>query len=145
HSIIIDPPTADVTAHVLACLSTLRREKDHKVIHRSIRYLKHCQESDGAYYGAWGTNYIFGTSSVLVGLALAGIDLNQTWICKSIQWLISKQNSDGGWGETCETYHQPELRGTNNDVSIPEMTAWAIIALLSVGKIYSDTVKRGIN
>jgi squalene-hopene/tetraprenyl-beta-curcumene cyclase len=52
------------------------------------------------------------------------------------------QNADGGWGENAGSYDDPAMRGVGD--STPSQTAWAILGLLAVGDIRSDSVARGI-
>ncbi|MBX6419716.1 MAG: squalene--hopene cyclase [Nevskia sp.] len=144
HGAMLDPPTEDVTGRVLACLGVLRREQDRPVIRRAVDYLKKCQRPDGSFWGRWGTNYIYGTWSVLAGLALAGEDLQQPWIQKAIAWLKSKQHADGGWGETNDSYLDPQLAGTNGGVSTPQSTAWALLGLFAAGQAHSEAARRGV-
>jgi len=44
---------------------------------------------------------------ILPGLARIGYNLNESWIEKSIDWLKSRQNADGGFGETVLSYNKP--------------------------------------
>ena len=65
------------------------------------------------------------------------------WIEKSVNWLESVQNSDGGWGESCESYADKGKVGQGE--STASQTAWAIMALLQAGASDSLSVIRGIN
>ncbi len=145
HGAMLDPPTEDVTGRVLACLGVLKREKDRAAIARAIDYIKSTQQADGSWWGRWGTNYIYGTWSVLAGLALVGEDLRQPYIRRAIDWLLSLQHEDGGWGETNDSFHDPKLSGTNNGVSTPQSTAWALLGLMAVSEAGSPAVKRGVD
>ncbi|WP_430390020.1 squalene--hopene cyclase [Dyella sp. 20L07] len=144
HGAMLDPPTEDVTGRVLACLGVLKRPQDRDVIARSIAYLRQAQQSDGSFWGRWGTNFIYGTWSVLAGLALVGEDMSQPWIRQSVDWLIAKQHADGGWGETNDSYFDASLRGSNAGVSTAHSTAWALLGLLAAGQHASDAVRRGV-
>jgi squalene-hopene/tetraprenyl-beta-curcumene cyclase len=148
----LDPTCSDVTAHVIEMLSLLRRmgwnstrapvqrssllagqitEADSLAdpLRRSIEYLKRTQETDGAWYGRWGVNYLYGTGLTLAALAAAGERMDQTYVRNAVSWLLSVQNADGGWGETCETYVNPSLRGCG--VSTASQTAWVLIGLVA--------------
>ncbi|MGH8159933.1 MAG: squalene--hopene cyclase [Rhodanobacter sp.] len=144
HGAMLDPPTEDVSGRVLACLGVLKRPQDQHVIERCVAYLRQAQQPDGSFWGRWGTNYIYGTWSVLAGLALAGEDMGRPWIRKSVDWLLAKQHADGGWGETNDSYFDASLRGTNAGVSTAHSTAWALLGLLAAGEYASDAVRRGI-
>jgi squalene-hopene/tetraprenyl-beta-curcumene cyclase len=144
HGALLDPPTEDVTGRVVAALGVLARPQDKESLRRGIDYLRATQLEDGSWWGRWGSNYIYGTWSVLSGLALAGEDPRQPYIRKAIEWLRSRQNADGGWGETNDSYIDAALRGTNRHISTPQSTAWALLAQLALGEARSDSVKRGI-
>jgi len=88
-------------------------------------------------------NYIYGTWSVLRGLAAIGENLDQEYVHRAVRWLEKHQNPDGGWGETCESYDRPELAGIGP--SIPSQTAWALLALLAAGRAHTEAVERGVH
>ena len=144
HGAMLDPPTEDVSGRVLACLGVLQRPQDGPAMQRCIAYLRHAQQPDGSYWGRWGTNYIYGTWSVLAGLALAGEDMRQPWIRTSVQWLLGKQHADGGWGETNDTYFDATLSGSNQGISTAHSTAWALLGLLAAGEHASEAARRGV-
>ncbi len=100
HNAILDPSCCDVTARVLEILGNLGYRPRHPAIRHATRFLKEKQEPDGAWYGRWGVNYIYGTSQVLRGLLAIGVDMNEPWIERGRDWLEARQNEDGGWGET---------------------------------------------
>ena len=87
-------------------------------------------------------NYIYGTWSVLRGLIGIGEDPKLPYIQAALQWVKDHQNPDGGWGETCESYCRPELRGQGP--STPSQTAWAVMALLAGGEHGSPEVRKGV-
>ena len=137
----LDPTCADVTAHVMEMLVELNQGQ--AALHKAVAFLKATQEPDGAWYGRWGVNYIYGTGLSLAGLVAAGEDPQQPFIQKAIAWLISHQNPDGGWGETCQTYENPSLRGSGP--STASQTAWALMGLIKAGAVSSSAVQAGIN
>lgn len=139
---LIDPPTVDLTGRMLELMGTFDYPADYPAAVRALEFLKKNQEPDGSWWGRWGVNYIYGTWSVLGGLAAIGEDPTQPYIKKAINWIKSRQNIDGGWGETCESYHDPSLAGIG--VSTASQTAWAVLALMSIGEEHSSTVARGI-
>ncbi len=80
---------------------------------------------------------------MLAGLRAIGVDLSEPYIRRAVVWLESKQNPDGGWGESCHSYgDDSEWRGKGG--STPSQTAWAIMGLMSAGKTDAFSVARGI-
>lgn len=144
HGALLDPPTEDVSGRVLACLGELDRPQDRAPLRRCLDYVRAAQQADGCWWGRWGSNYIYGTWSVLAGLGLAGEDPRQAYIQAALGWLRAHQHADGGWGETNNSYLDPALRGSNGGISTPHSTAWAVLAQLACGEPESDSVRRGI-
>lgn len=143
HGALLDPPTADVSGRSIALLSLADKEKYAKNIHDAIHYLKEEQEDDGSWFGRWGTNYIYGTWSVLTALEIAEEDPKQDYIRKAVSYLQEMQNDDGGWGESNDSYYPPRHKRPYQSTAF--QTAWALLALLAVGETNTDTVKKGID
>lgn len=142
HAAMLDSPTVDVTGRILWLLGLLGYSREHPRVKKAIEFVKANQEADGSWYGRWGVNYIYGTFLALVGLQSMGEDMERDFIQKAAGWLNAHQNEDGGWGETCDSYENPALRGKG--VSTASQTAWAIVGLLAAGQARSDSVCRGI-
>ena len=108
-----------------------------------MKFLKKEQEDDGSWFGRWGTNYIYGTWSVLHALKASGENMDEKYIKKSISWIKSKQNEDGGWGEDCATYwkEKKEMPSIN---SMPSQTSWAILSLLTTENVNDPSILKGI-
>ena len=141
HGALLDPPTSDVTARVVTVLARVARPQDKAALTRAIAYLRAEQESDGAWFGRWGTNYIYGTWSALTALAQAGLGGQDPAVRKAVDWLKGRQNADGGWGEGNDSY----ARTSSKAASTPYQTAWALLALLAAGEVGSDSVRSGID
>ena len=142
HGALVDPSTPDLGGRCVEMLAMLGYDRDFPPVARALDYLRNSQEECGAWYGRWGVNYIYGTWAVLVGLGALGEDPSQPWIRRAMEWLKSVQNSDGGWGEGCDSYDDPSLKGMAE--STPSQTAWALLGLMSCGEYESDSVERGI-
>ena len=142
HGALLDPPTSDVTARVVTVLARVGRPQDKPALDRALAYLRKEQEADGSWFGRWGTNYIYGTWSVLTAFAQAHVGPDDPAVRRGAEWLKLKQNVDGGWGESNDSYaHVPGDPGTFP--STPYQTAWAMLGLLAAGEARSDAVRRG--
>jgi squalene-hopene/tetraprenyl-beta-curcumene cyclase len=126
---VIDPPSADVTAHVVEMLAA-RGRADEPTCRKGVQWLLRHQEPDGSWFGRWGCNYVYGTGAVVPALLAAGVPRSATEIRRAVRWLELHQDGDGGWGEDMRSYRQPEWRGRG--VPTPSQTAWALLALIGV-------------
>ncbi len=132
HGALLDPPTADVTARCVSFLAQLGHGAEEPAVARAIAYLRADQEPDGSWFGRWGTNYIYGTWSVLCALNAAGLSHDDPAIRRAREWLLDRQRDDGGWGEDEESYAASapgEYRA-----STPSQTAWAMLGLMAAGE-----------
>jgi squalene-hopene/tetraprenyl-beta-curcumene cyclase len=143
HGALLDPPTADVTARCVALLGRLKQPQYQAALQRGLGYLRQAQEPNGSWFGRWGTNYIYGTWSVLAALEQAGVAPQEPFIRKAVAWLKAVQHSDGGWGEDNYSYFDP-TRTNDSQESTPVHTAWALLALLASGEGDSEAVSRGV-
>ncbi|MBI3329153.1 MAG: squalene--hopene cyclase [Nitrospinae bacterium] len=139
---LLDPSTGDVTGRIMELLGKLGYARKHPVVRRALRFLRRDQTEDGAWYGRWGVNYVYGTWAVLTGLRALGEDFSQEYIQRAVRWVESCQNPDGGWGESCFSYDDPRTKGMGE--STPSQTAWAVMALIESGRADSSAVERGI-
>jgi squalene-hopene/tetraprenyl-beta-curcumene cyclase len=144
HGALIDPPTEDVTARCVSMLAqlgeTLGRSES---LSRGVDYLLSTQMPDGSWYGRWGLNYIYGTWSALCALNACGTDHASAEIRKAVHWLVSIQNSDGGWGEDGMSY-KLDYRGHEPAASTASQTAWALLGLMACGEVNHPAVTRGV-
>lgn len=143
HGALLDPPSADVTARCLSMLAQLGYKKEHPAVASSIEYLRREQEKEGCWFGRWGTNYIYGTWSVLCALNAIGVDNKDPMVARAVSWLLSVQQADGGWGESGQSYYKDFPKGTGVP-STPAQTAWALLALMAAGAVDTPSVERGV-
>ncbi len=136
---LIDPPSADVTAHVVEMLAVLGRRGP--ALQRGVQWLLDAQEADGSWFGRWGANYLYGTGAVVPALIEAGVGGDHPAVLAAVAWLESHQNEDGGWGEDLRSYDDPALAGRG--ASTASQTAWALLALLAV-RSTGPAVDRGV-
>ena len=152
---VIDPPSADVTAHAIEMLCHLRDRfgdaedtedaadtaPNEAALDRAVRWLLQNQEADGSWFGRWGSNYIYGTGAAVPALIAAGIDPEDRCIQRATAWLCAMQNPDGGWGEDMRSY--TDLSQKAKGVSTASQTAWALLALIAAGN-FSEVTVRGV-
>ncbi|MFE5630186.1 squalene--hopene cyclase [Streptomyces sp. NPDC056543] len=138
---VVDPPSADVTAHVVEMLAH-EGKAHHPGTRRGIEWLLAEQDPNGAWFGRWGVNYVYGTGSVVPALTAAGLPRSHPAIRRAVDWLESVQNEDGGWGEDLRSYSDRAWVG--HGASTASQTAWALLALLAAGRRDSRAVERGI-
>ena len=138
---VIDPPSADVTAHTIEALAA-EGLAGSKAVRRGVAWLLRAQESDGSWFGRWGANYIYGTGAVVPGLIAAGVRPGKPCIRRAVAWLEAHQNPDGGWGEDLRSYDDPAWAGRGE--STASQTAWALLALLAAGDGDGAAAERGI-
>ena len=144
HGALVDPPTADVTARCVGMLAQLDVHSDQPVLAKGLEFLRRSQEGDGSWYGRWGMNYVYGTWSALCALRAAGADSQSQDIRRAVEWLIERQNDDGGWGESGESYDL-DHRGASDAQSTASQTAWAVLGLMAAGESDHAAVTRGID
>jgi squalene-hopene/tetraprenyl-beta-curcumene cyclase len=137
---VIDPPSADVTAHVLEMLAALGQSESFHA-QRGVEWLLRAQERDGSWFGRWGVNHVYGTGAAVPALIAAGVDPSSASIRRAVRWLESHHNDDGGWGEDCRSYDDPAWIGRGE--STASQTAWALLALHAAGE-RSPAVQRGL-
>ena len=144
HGALLDPPTEDVTARVLAFLAMLARAEDAHTRRRCLDFLFAHQQPDGSWFGRWGTNYIYGTWSVLAAFEVAGVDMQSAPVRRAVAWIHSHQRDDGGWGESNGSYEDASFAGYSSH-STAHQTAWALLGLMAAGERDSIAVERGID
>jgi squalene-hopene/tetraprenyl-beta-curcumene cyclase len=137
---VIDPPSADVTAHVVEALAH-ERPDGSPILRRAVIWLLKAQEADGSWFGRWGANHVYGTGAVVPALVAAGVHPDRPCVRRAVAWLRDHQNGDGGWGEDLRSYRDPAWLGRGE--STPSQTSWALLALLAAGE-RSDVVDRGV-
>jgi squalene-hopene/tetraprenyl-beta-curcumene cyclase len=137
---VTDPPSADVTAHVLEALA-LEGRVHEEAVQRGIRWLLAEQEADGSWFGRWGANYVYGTGAAVPALVACGLGAH-TAVARAVEWLRSVQNDDGGFGEDLRSYREPEWRGRG--ASTASQTAWALLALHAAG-VEDECVERAVS
>ncbi|MFM9024749.1 MAG: squalene--hopene cyclase, partial [Planctomycetaceae bacterium] len=142
HNAMIDPSSPDLAGRVLEACGKAGLAVGDPVVDRAVAYLRRSQEDDGAWFGRWGVNYVYGTWQALQGLAAVGVPPDDVAIQAGADWLAAVQQADGGWGETPESYADRRLAGTGPATA--SQTAWAVAGLVAAGRRESRAVRRGV-
>jgi squalene-hopene/tetraprenyl-beta-curcumene cyclase len=146
HGALLDPPTTDVSARCAMLMARVAKNHDEYLpaLKRTIDYVRSEQEADGSWFGRWGTNYIYGTWSALLGLEQTDLPKTDPMYTKAAAWLKSVQRADGGWGEDNYSYHDTCYSGRYK-FSTAFQTAWAVLGLMAAGEARCPEVKAGID
>jgi squalene-hopene/tetraprenyl-beta-curcumene cyclase len=144
HAALLDPPTEDVTARCVSMLAQLGETvQSSPSMAAGVEYLRRTQLKEGSWYGRWGLNYIYGTWSVLCALNAAGVDHQDPVFRRAVDWLVSIQNADGGWGEDAVSYRL-DYKGYEPAPTTASQTAWALLGLMAAGEVENPAVARGM-
>ena len=138
---LIDPPSADVTAHAVELLASTG-PADAGSVKRGVAFLEAAQEQDGSWFGRWGANHLYGTGAALPALRAAGMPPGHPAVRRAVAWLEQHQNGDGGWGEDLRSYRDDAWRGRGP--STASQTAWALLGLLAAGE-HGEATRRGVD
>jgi squalene-hopene/tetraprenyl-beta-curcumene cyclase len=142
HNAMQDPSCPDITGRVLECLGHCGLTTNHAAVRRAIAFIQSHQEAEGCFFGRWGVNYVYGTWQVLTGLRSIGMDMTVPWVRKAADWLRKCQKADGSWGETCDSYDDPSLKGTGH--STPSQTAWGAMGIMAAAGPHDPACQRAI-
>jgi squalene-hopene/tetraprenyl-beta-curcumene cyclase len=144
HGALLDPPTEDVTARCVSMLAQLGETVHNSpLVVAGVGFLRRTQLAEGSWYGRWGLNYIYGTWSVLCALNAAGVDHRDPAIRKAVDWLVSIQSNNGGWGEDARSYRL-DYKGFEDAPTTASQTAWALLGLMAAGEVEHPAVLRGV-
>jgi squalene cyclase len=137
-----DPSTEDLTARVLHGLAACKAKLTDDDVARGIAFLRRHQTDDGAFWGRWVVNYVASTSYVLSALHALREDPGQELVKRAIRFLLARQNRDGGWGESVESYAEPKKAGRGP--STAPLTSLVVCALVDQGFGNRPETKRAI-
>jgi squalene-hopene/tetraprenyl-beta-curcumene cyclase len=138
---LTDPPSEDVTAHVLEMLAGEGAGVGDPVVRGGLDYLRRTQLRDGSWWGRWGVNYVYGTWCVVSALAALGV--GQAMMEQACSFLRWTQNADAGWGESCHSYVDPSFGGIGD--STPSQTAWAVLTFQAAGHGDDPAAQAGLD
>ena len=141
HNAMLDPSCPDITGRVLEALCRRGFKLADAPIEHGVGFLLGSQERDGSWYGRWGVNYLYGTFLALRGLRAAQDPGASKAVWRAGKWILSVQNEDGGWGESCASYNEGRFVPAP---STPSQTAWALLGLVAAGQGDNEALARGV-
>ena len=103
---VIDPPSADVTAHVVEMLAAARRrDAAPPRCGRGIEWLWRAQEADGSWFGRWGANHVYGTGARRARARRRRRGPRRPAAAsRRSSGSPATRSADGGWGEDLRSY-----------------------------------------
>lgn len=146
-----------------ACIQALLRFQnkypDHRkseiqaAIKKGIDFILDQQQPDGSWYGSWAVCYTYGTWFGIEALTQflrgakdgQGMEMHpqvRKAIDKAVRFLLTKQNADGGWGESFESCVQKKYIPSALSQSVN--TSWALLSLMAAECREKSVIDRGI-
>ncbi|MCJ1441018.1 MAG: Lanosterol synthase (Oxidosqualene--lanosterol cyclase) [Stictis urceolatum] len=152
--IMVEYDYPECTTAVLTALSLFqkldpeyRAPEIQKTIQGAAKYVRNAQRPDGSWYGSWGICFTYAGMFALESLASVEETYeNSERVRRACEFLVGKQRSDGGWGESyksCETGVWVE----HPEGSQVVQTCWAIIGLMETGVKggeVEEAIRRGV-
>ncbi|KAH7849438.1 hypothetical protein Vadar_017875 [Vaccinium darrowii] len=105
----------------------------------AVHFLEDIQMLDGSWYGNWGVCFTYGTWCALGGLAATGkTHSNSAAVRKGVQFLLSSQLHNGGWGESYLSCPLKKYVALEDNRSNLVQTSWAMLGLIHSGQAERD-------
>jgi lanosterol synthase len=126
-----------------------KTEQIHSAIIQGLKFIIYKQKEDGSWYAGWGVCFTYATWFAMETLARArkkglyDVEVIEQSISKASNFLISKQKSDGGWGETYKSC--ADLVYTEAAESQVVNTAWALLSLMAADYQDKHIIDQGIH
>nr|B9X0J1.1 RecName: Full=Baccharis oxide synthase; Short=StrBOS [Stevia rebaudiana]BAH23676.1 baccharis oxide synthase [Stevia rebaudiana] len=108
-----------------------RREEIEKFLKDACGYLEKVQMQDGSWYGEWGICFTYGTCFALGGMEAIGKTYeNCEAIRRAVNFLLTTQRNDGGWGESYRSSPKKKYVPLEGNRSNLVQTACALMGLI---------------
>ncbi len=163
-NIMIDYSYTECTSACVQALLRFRKNyPEHKskqiadAVNNGIEFILQQQRIDGSWYGSWAVCFTYGTwfGTEALSQYIQSCDEQVTIKSKILyqrskeslqracEFLISKQNDDGGWGESFESCIKKEYIPSVESQVVN--TSWAILSLLASDYESKEAIEKGIN
>ncbi|KAI7725176.1 hypothetical protein M8C21_009795, partial [Ambrosia artemisiifolia] len=144
--IVVEKEHIENTGSIICALVAFKhlhpqhREKEIEVsVAKAIGFLEDKQRHDGSWYGTWGICFTYGTFHALEGLASAGKTYNNNEaVYKAVNFLLSIQNEEGGWGESYKSSPSAVYTPLDGNRTNLVQTSWAMLGLMFGGQVERD-------
>ena len=147
--IMVEYDYPECTTAVVTVLSLFQQFSDYrsteirKVKEEALRYIRNAQSMEGSWYGSWGICFTYAGMFALESLASVGEYYGNSERSKrGCDFLLSKQMTDGGWGESYKGCEQK--RYIHHEKSQVVQTAWACIALMEAEYPDKEPIKKAL-
>ena len=121
-----------------------RKSDISKALDGALRYIRRAQRSDGSWYGSWGICFTYAGMFALESLASVGENYsNSNRVRRGCEFFLSKQNPDGGWGESYKSCETMEYVNHPNGSQVVQ-TCWALIGLMEAKCTNKDAIEKGV-
>jgi len=154
--IMVDYPYTECSS---ACIRALAEFRNHDpayrtreiaaAIEKGLHFIRQQQRTDGTWFGSWAVCFTYGTWFGVEALAETGAPTYENpaqavdpALDQACRFLLEKQRSDGGWGESFESC----LRGEYipHEESQIVNTSWALLALMAARSPERNQIEKGI-
>lgn len=145
-NMIVDHPYPECTSSVLQALilfkelhSGYRTKEIEQCIRNAATFIESRQGEDGSWLGTWGVCFTYGAFFSVKALVAVGRTYEKSSsIRRACQFILSKQLSTGGWGESHVSNETKVYVNIEGDRAHAVNTAWAMLTLIYAGQMERD-------
>jgi squalene cyclase len=155
NSVLFDAAAPGITSRVLIALSAARRsgalsadlEAGVRTAEKhGLHYLRNSASDNGTWWSRWLLGRLPAFESVPTWMRTQGVTPDDPLFRRGREFLLERQNADGGWGETAAA--DRDIRAAGRGPSTPVQTALAVVGLIAMSDgddaLARERVQRGI-